>query len=147
VTEQETLTTTNFRWPNLSAVLVATSTVLRKQEHILEIADKDKVDNLLGQAQQFEQYEPNPDLALLATVLIHTAVSDHSLVDGNKRLGAMLGGTFILMNDMSLDLPEIGGNSAYTLVMMPLVEGSAELQDIAHVVRANLHPIKKSATS
>jgi prophage maintenance system killer protein len=114
---------------------------MRLKGHAFRIADQDGCDNLLGRARQFEQYQPDADFALIATVLIHKGVSTHPLVDGNKRLAALLGGTFIHMNGKTLDMPEIGRNSAYELVMMPLVENRADLEAVASVIRANLHPL------
>ena len=59
-------------------------------------------------------HDAYPDLPAKAAALLHSLVTNHPLVDGNKRLG--LAGTiaFLGMNGMRLDLTE---DDAYDLIV------------------------------
>jgi death-on-curing protein len=58
--------------------------------------------------------EVYPRLADKAAALLHSLVSNHALVDGNKRLGWQATVTFCDLNGAFLDLPD---DRAYELVM------------------------------
>ena len=55
-----------------------------------------------------------PDLDTKAAVLLESIVRNHSLVDGNKRLGWLAAVVFYGLNDVTLDAPD---DDAYELVM------------------------------
>jgi death-on-curing protein len=57
--------------------------------------------------------EVYPNLATKAAALLHSLVSNHALVDGNKRLGWQATVTFCDLNGSFLDLPD---DRAYELV-------------------------------
>jgi death-on-curing protein len=46
--------------------------------------------------------EAEPDLAEKAAALLHTIVTNHPLVDGNKRLGWLATATFLELNGSSV---------------------------------------------
>lgn len=58
--------------------------------------------------------EAYPDLDLKAAVLLESLVRNHTLVDGNKRLGWLAVFVFYRVNGIDLDAPE---EPAYGLVM------------------------------
>lgn len=55
-----------------------------------------------------------PDLAHMAAALLHSLVTSHPLVDGNKRLGWLATWTFMLKNGRRVDADD---DDAYDLVM------------------------------
>lgn len=55
-----------------------------------------------------------PDLATKAAVLLESIVSNHALVDGNKRLGWLAVIVFYGLNDVTLNAPD---DDAYDLVI------------------------------
>lgn len=58
--------------------------------------------------------EAYPDLHLKAAVLLESIVSNHPLVDGNKRLGWLAVAVFFSINDVALEAPD---DEAYDLVI------------------------------
>jgi death-on-curing protein len=59
-------------------------------------------------------HEPYPSLDDKAAVLLESIVSNHPLVDGNKRLGWLSVVVFYAINDVDLDAPD---DAAYDLVV------------------------------
>lgn len=67
-----------------------------------------------------------PDLATKVAALLESAVRNHSLVDGNKRLGWVLAVVTIRLNDVEIDYNE---DEAFAMVMA-IAEGSLGLPGI-----------------
>ena len=72
----------------------------------------------------FDAYEA---LEFKASALLHSLVKNHSLIDGNKRLGWMCTVIFLRLNDRVSDLTTI---DAFNLVN-DIASGSLELDEIA----------------
>jgi death on curing protein len=69
------------------------------------------------------------DLDTKAAALLHSIVTGHALVDGNKRLGWVAVRLFYRLNDRDLRMPS---DSAYDLVIA-IADGSAtDVREIAH---------------
>lgn len=72
-----------------------------------------------------------------AAALLHSIVSNHPLVDGNKRLGFLAAATFLELNGVRLKDPDLIEDRAYALIVEvasgafsevgKLAEGLAEL--------------------
>lgn len=67
--------------------------------------------------------EAYPGIDLKAAVLLDSIVSNHPLVDGNKRLGWLAVAVFYQINDITLDAPE---DPAYDLVI-GMADGSTDV--------------------
>jgi death-on-curing protein len=74
-----------------------------------------------------------PDVHTKAAALLHSIVTGHGLVDGNKRLGWTAGRLFYRLNGLDLRMPS---NLAYELVMA-IADGS--VRDVA-VIASRLSP-------
>ncbi|MGD2059912.1 MAG: Fic family protein [Acidimicrobiia bacterium] len=68
-----------------------------------------------------------PTLQLKAAALLHSIVSNHALVDGNKRLGWLATMVFLHINGETV---EIGDNDAFELVLA-VAEGRLDVEGIA----------------
>ena len=68
-----------------------------------------------------------PTLKLKAAALLHSIVTNHALVDGNKRLGWLAAVVFL---DTNGEPVEMADDDAFQLVM-GIAEGSLALEDIA----------------
>lgn len=68
-----------------------------------------------------------PTLQLKAAALLHSIVSNHALVDGNKRLGWLATMVFL---DINGEIVEIDDNDAFELVLA-VAEGRLEVEGIA----------------
>ncbi len=73
--------------------------------------------------------EAYPDVADKAAALIHSIVSGHPLVDGNKRLGWVALRLFLRLNELDLRAPH---DEAFELVMS-IADGS--LRDVPEIAR------------
>jgi death on curing protein len=67
-----------------------------------------------------------PTLKLKAAALLHSMVTNHALVDGNKRLGWLATTVFL---DMNGEPVELGDDDAFQLVVA-VAEGSLDVEDI-----------------
>lgn len=68
-----------------------------------------------------------PTLRLKAAALLHSLVTGHALVDGNKRLGWLATTVFL---DINGEPAELGDDDAFGLVVA-VAEGSLDIEDIA----------------
>lgn len=64
---------------------------------------------------------------LKAAALLHSIVTSHALVDGNKRLGWLATTVFLDVNDERVDVDD---DEAFQLVM-DVAEGGVDVQEIA----------------
>lgn len=69
-----------------------------------------------------------PTLHLKAAALLHSIVSNHALVDGNKRLGWLATTVFL---DINGETVELGDDDAFQLVMA-IAEGRLDVEEIAN---------------
>ena len=68
-----------------------------------------------------------PTLTLKAAALLHSIVTNHALVDGNKRLGWLATTVFL---DTNGEPAELADDDAFQLVLA-IAEGSLDVEDIA----------------
>jgi death-on-curing protein len=71
--------------------------------------------------------EAYPTLKLKAAALLHSIVTNHALVDGNKRLGWLATTVFL---DMNGETVELGDDDAFQLVL-DVAEGRLDVEGIA----------------
>jgi len=79
------------------------------------------------QASAFGQ-DAYSDVWTKAAALLHSVVSNHPLVDGNKRLGWLATAVFLELNDASVS--ETANDDVYDLVMA-VAKGDLSVDDIA----------------
>ena len=70
-------------------------------------------------------------LSLKAAALLHSLVGNHTLVDGNKRLGWLATVVFL---DLNGHVPDLDDDAAFTLVM-DVAAGAVDVEDIAARLR------------
>jgi death-on-curing protein len=68
-----------------------------------------------------------PTLTLKAAALLHSIVTNHAMVDGNKRLGWLATTVFMDTNGEPVELAD---DDAFRLVLA-IAEGSLDVEDIA----------------
>lgn len=68
-----------------------------------------------------------PTIKLKAASLLHSIVTNHALVDGNKRLGWLATTVFLDINGESV---ELGDDDAFQLVLA-VAEGTLDVEDVA----------------
>ena len=74
-----------------------------------------------------------PDIWSKAAALLHSVVNNHSLVDGNKRLGWLATAIFLELNDASVSAAT--NDDVYDLVMS-VASSDIGVEDIAAALRA-----------
>lgn len=98
----------------------------------LKVRDLGLLDSALHRPRSgFAGMEAYPTLALKAAALLHSVVKNHSLFDGNKRLGWMVCGVFMLCNGYRSNLSHA---EAVTLVL-DVAGGNMDVEDIATRLR------------
>ena len=70
-------------------------------------------------------------LSLKAAALLHSLVGNHTLVDGNKRLGWLATVVFL---DLNGHVPDLDDDAAFTLVM-EVAAGAVDVEDIGARLR------------
>lgn len=68
-----------------------------------------------------------PTLEQKAAALLHSLVSSHPLVDGNKRLGWLAAVVFLAINDVHVEAPD---DDAFDVVMAT-AEGALDVPELA----------------
>ncbi|MFG1706812.1 type II toxin-antitoxin system death-on-curing family toxin [Nonomuraea sp. M3C6] len=74
-----------------------------------------------------------PDLLVKAAALLHSVVTNHPLVDGNKRAGWLTTYVFLAKNGIELD--PVDDDAAYDLVVAVAAGKITEVNEIADVLR------------
>lgn len=78
-----------------------------------------------------------PELSLKAAALMHSVVTSHPLIDGNKRTAWVLMITFMMLNDYEV-IAET--DEAFDFVLS-VATGEAELETIAAWISEHLRPL------
>ncbi|SDH44706.1 type II toxin-antitoxin system death-on-curing family toxin [Nonomuraea jiangxiensis] len=74
-----------------------------------------------------------PDLMVKAAALLHSIVTNHPFVDGNKRAGWLT--TYVLLAKNGVELDPADDDVAYDLVVAVAAGKVSELDEIADVLR------------
>ncbi len=74
-----------------------------------------------------------PDVWTKAAALLQSILKNHALVDGNKRLGWLVTGTFLELNDVRVT--DISNDEVYEFVMA-VAAGRYDVDEIAAALRA-----------
>ncbi len=78
-----------------------------------------------------------PTLALKAAALLHSIVTNHALIDGNRRLGWLATTVFLDINGEPVELVDV---DAFHLVLA-IAEDSLDVEDIAaHLIPPGTSP-------
>jgi len=80
--------------------------------------------------------EAYPSVELKAAALFHSLVCNHALVDGNKRLAAILSLVFLEINDASYDLTN---DELFELTM---AVASGRMRDVSEIAEG-LHVVQR----
>ncbi|GAA3260745.1 type II toxin-antitoxin system death-on-curing family toxin [Nonomuraea helvata] len=82
-------------------------------------------------------HDAYPDVFVKAAALLHSIVTNHPLVDGNKRAGWLTTYVFLAKNGIELDPVD---DSAYDLVIAVASGKLTEVDEIADVLRTFATP-------
>lgn len=80
-----------------------------------------------------------PDVWSKAAALLHSIVNNHTLVDGNKRLGWIAGAVFLDVN--GIDPTTVTNDDVFDLVMR-VASDPVDLNEVAQALRALVDPAK-----
>ncbi len=94
----------------------------------------------LARPQNVAAYgDPEPDVAALAAAYALGIAKNHPLVDGNKRVSAVVTRLFVRLNGHDFTAPEISGLQTW----VKLSAGNLEDSDFTKWVRENIVPPKR----
>ncbi|UUX51809.1 Fic family protein [Nisaea acidiphila] len=122
---------TDFVWPDKTALLDDFAEYFEEVGQILQIRSIEDLEAGLDRARTAFDYTPDADAAAIAAIIFEGVTTRHALVDGNKRLGWQAMTTFLDMNGIWFDPPEL---DAYHIAMA-VIRHEAALDDLAQFIR------------
>jgi death-on-curing protein len=120
-----------YVWPNLEALLDDFALYFRDIGQDLQVVSVDDLEAGMDGARNAWNYLPEADAATLAALIFDGVVTRYALLDGNKRLAWQAMSTFLDMNEIWFDAPEL--DSAQ--VALSVVEGTATVDTLAQFIR------------
>jgi death on curing protein len=123
-----------WRWLSKRAVLAIHTEQLAEHGGAPGIRDEGLLDSALARARHRAAYA-QPDAADLAAAYGYGIVSNHPLVDGNRRTGFVAAATFLLLNGRAFEAAE--GDVVTTFEQ--LAAGELTKQRLADWFRLNSH--------
>lgn len=100
------------------------------------VRDAHLLQSALARPQQIAAYGDNPDVADLAAAYTAGIVSNHPFVDGNKRVGFVLGILFLELNGMRFTASE----EAAAQAVIDLAAGTTDMGGYASFLREHSCP-------
>lgn len=98
------------------------------------VRDAGLMESELARPQNIEAYEPDSDLARLASAYAFGIIKNHPFVDGNKRTGYVVMETFVVLNGRSIVASE---EEKYPIVIA-VADGSMSEVDFAAWLRERI---------
>jgi death-on-curing protein len=97
------------------------------------IRDVGLLQSALARAHQISAYADNPDIFTLAAAYTNGIVRNHPFIDGNKRIGFLLGVLFLELNGMQFTASEESAAQA----ILSLAAGTFDEPSLISWFRAN----------
>lgn len=101
------------------------------------LRDEGLLESALARAPHAWVYGDRPNLTTLAALYVEGLVRNHPFVDGNKRVGLVVGATFLLLNGHELRAAEPDA----VLVIRAVAAGELGFGELDEWFHANAHPI------
>jgi death on curing protein len=122
---------TAFRWPHRQALLDDFAEYFEEIGQELRVRAPDALEAGFERARLAEGYQPEADAATLAALIFEAIVTRHPLIDGNKRLAWQAMTTFLDLNGIWFDPPEIDSFK----IAMAVVIHERTTDDLAAFIR------------
>ena len=124
---------TAFRWPHRQALLDDFADYFDEIGQELRSRAPDALEAGFERARTAHGYQPDADAAALSALVFEVIVTRHPLLDGNKRLAWQAMTTFLDLNGVWFDPPEI---EAFKIAMA-VVTHERTTDDLAAFIRAH----------
>lgn len=131
-----TLEDNGYAWPNADAILDETAAFMETMGHRMVLNDRDAFEAGLERLRSAAEYEPEARIAYLAALMYDGIATQHALMDGNKRAGAIASLTFIAMNGSVLDVSE----NELEAKLRARIAGELSVSDLTDYFEANIYP-------
>ena len=95
------------------------------------VRDPGLLASALARPPQHHAYGDAPDIVRLATLYAHAIVSNHPFVDGNKRVGFVVGVVFLELHAYAFTAPQ----ELATLAVLDLATGRTGVDGFARFLR------------
>ena len=109
---------------------------IREHGGLMGIRDENALESALARARQRWTYEPESDLARLATDHAFGICSSHPFRDGNKRISFLAAVVFLGLNGLDFIAPE----DEVVETMLALASGKLDEEALAVWMRSRIQP-------
>ncbi len=127
-------------WIDRRALLLLHSETLAEHGGLSGFRDEGLFDAALARPQHIHAYEPDADLARLAAAYAFGLARNHPFNDGNKRVGFLAAGLFLMLNGRELQVDQA---DAVTTIER-LAAGKLPEADLAAWIREHMVRPKRS---
>jgi death on curing protein len=125
-----------YIWPALAVVLAIHEEQIAEHGGSLGLRDPGRLDAALHRPLNYLSFGDEPDIALLAAVLVHGLVSNHPFIDGNKRASLVVTELFLELNGYEL----AADDAAAVTTWLDLAQGNIDEQALAAWIRERIKP-------
>lgn len=122
------------RWINRRALLYLHAASLAEHGGASGIRDEGLLESALARPLNRFQYEPDSDIATLASSYCFGLAKNHPFVDGNKRAAFQALGLFLLINGFELVATQIESIE----VILRLAAGELSEEQLTNWIRQNM---------
>ena len=109
---------------------------LREHGGLLGLRDENALESALARPRQRWNYDRKADWPALAASLGHALSSNHPYRDGNKRIAFLAMATFLELNGLTFDAPEL----EVVEKMIALASGTLSEEELAQWLRSRAKP-------
>lgn len=126
-----------MKWLRIDAVLAMHRRQLAEHGGGDGVRDLGLLESALVRPQNIAAYEPDADIARLATAYAFGIAKNHPFVDGNKRTALVACRTFLVLNGYQLNA---SGIDKY-ITFLSLAEGTISEEGLTEWLRKNVIPL------
>lgn len=123
-----------IEWINADLALAIHNLQIAEHGGSAGVRDLGLLESALARPQNIAAYEPDVDIAHLASALGVGIIKNHPFIDGNKRTGYVVMETFLVLNGFTLNATEL---EKYPIVVA-IADGSLSDDRLAAWLRERL---------
>ncbi|MFN2502204.1 MAG: type II toxin-antitoxin system death-on-curing family toxin [Pyrinomonadaceae bacterium] len=126
-----------MKWLRIDAVMAMHRRQIAEHGGDDGLRDRGLLESALARPQNIEAYEPDSDIARLATAYAFGIVKNHPFIDGNKRIGLVATRTFLVLNGFQL----MASQTDKYFTFLALADGTMSEDDFAAWLRERIKEV------
>jgi death-on-curing protein len=123
-----------MRWVKIDRVLAIHSRQILEHGGVDGVRDMGLLESAIARPQNLVAYQPDSDIAAIATAYGAGIIRNHPFLDGNKRTGYVVLEVFLVLNSYKLTATQ---QEKYRVVL-GLADGSLDDEDLAIWLRERI---------